>query len=183
MMRSSPTSWGWMARSLHWSMAVLIAGQIVLGKYAHELERSPEKLNLMMWHKSLGVCLIFLFVLRVLWRFVDQRPLPAQPGVPWERTAARLNHLALYALMLLIPISGWLMNSAKNIPFSLFRLVPWPSLMEPNEALGKLFGEWHENLVTVLLVLVAIHVAAALLHHFHRRENVLRRMLGLRAEP
>ena len=80
--------------------------------------------------------------------------------------------------MLAIPLSGWLMNSAKNVPFSLFRVIPWPALTGPDEALGEVFEELHEGLVTALVFLLALHVAAALWHHFFKRDRVLLRMLG-----
>jgi cytochrome b561 len=86
-------------------------------------------------------------------------------------------------LMITIPMSGWLMNSAKNIPFRLFRVVPWPDLLEPDADLGRMFEFWHGQLVTVLLALLCIHVAAALWHHFLRRDVTLLRMLGRREAP
>jgi cytochrome b561 len=178
MLRNSLTAWGSVARTFHWLMAVIIIGQVVLGKYAHGLDRTPEKLNLMMWHKSIGITLLLLVLLRLMWALISPRPRADSAAARWERTAAWLSHISLYVLMLAIPLSGWLMNSAKNVPFSLYRLVPWPTLIGPNEALGKVFEEWHESLVAVMLVLLLIHVAAALWHHFLKRDKVLLRMLG-----
>ena len=178
MMRNSSTSWGWVSRSLHWGMAVLIAIQVVLGKYSHDLDRSVEKLNLMMWHKSIGITLLFLVLIRLAWLVISRRPAPERPAPAWEKWLARISHVSLYALMIGIPISGWLMNSAKNVPFSLYRAVPWPALIAPDKVLGKIFEEWHEFLGNVLIVIVFIHVTAALWHHFHRKDSVLANMLG-----
>jgi len=163
-------------------MAILILGQVVLGKYAHELGRTPDKLSLMMWHKSIGITLLLLVLLRIAWALSNPRPLPDSSAPKWERAAAWLNHISLYLLMLAIPLTGWLMNSAKNVPFSLFRVIPWPSLLGPDEALGEIFEELHEGLVTVMVVLLGLHVAAALRHHYLKRDRVLLRMLG-REEP
>lgn len=177
MLRNTKTSWGWVARTLHWSMATLIIGQVVLGKYAHELGRTPQKLNLMMWHKSIGITLLFLVALRLLWALLNPRPQAASAMAKWELTAARISHISLYTVMFAIPLSGWLTNSAKNVPFSLFRLVPWPALIGPDEALGERLQEWHESLVALMLLLLTVHIGAALWHHFLKRDTVLLRML------
>lgn len=159
-------------------MAALLVSQVLLGRYAAALERSPEKLDLMLAHKSLGISLLLLVSLRLAWTWMNVVPSSLPGSAKWTRYAARLSHGALYALMVAIPVSGWLMNSAKNIPFRLFRLVPWPDLVKPDADLGHVFEFWHQQLVTVLLVLLCIHVAAALWHHFLRRDATLKRMLG-----
>jgi len=182
MLRNSATAWGVVARAFHWVMAILIIGQVVLGKYAHELGRTPQKLDLMMWHKSIGITLLLLVILRLLWALINSRPLPDAAVSAWERAAARLSHFGLYVLMFAVPLSGWLMNSAKNVPLSLYRLIPWPALIGPNESLGEDLEEWHEGLVATILVLLLIHAAAALWHHFVRKDKVLRRMLGMSKE-
>jgi cytochrome b561 len=164
-------------------MAVLILGQVALGKYAHELPLSPDKLNAMMWHKSMGVTLLLLAAMRMTWTWMHPRPTPEFVSASWQRMAARLNHVMLYVLMFAVPLSGWLMNSAKNMPFRIFRAIPLPSLIGPNESRGKLFQWWHEMLVIAILVLITIHVLAALWHHFSRRDDVLLRMLGIGAKP
>ena len=176
MLRNSTVEWGWVSRTLHWSMAALIFGQIILGKYAHELGRTPEKLNLMMWHKSIGITLLLLVVLRLLWTLLNPSPAPGPGTSRRERIAARLSHASLYALMFAIPLSGWLMNSAKNVPFSLYRVVPWPALIGPDKGLGKDLEDWHEGLVTAMLAVLVIHIGAALWHHFLRRDTILKRM-------
>ncbi len=183
MLRNSTTAWGWVARILHWLMAALIIGQAMLGKYAHELEPTPEKLNLMMWHKSIGITLLFLVLLRLSWRWVNPSPDVGFAAARWERAAARLNHIGLYALMFAIPLSGWLMNSAKNVPFSLYRTIPWPALIGPDKVLGELFAEWHEGLVLALLALLVLHIAAALWHHFLKKDTVLLHMLWSSKTP
>jgi cytochrome b561 len=119
----------------------------------------------------------------LLWALLNPKPAADTATPLWERTAARLNHISLYALLLAIPLSGWLMNSAKNVPFSLYRVIPWPALIGPDKALGERFQEWHEGLVSVMLVLLLIHVAAALWHHFLRRDEILLRMLWNNKSP
>jgi len=177
MMRNSRHGWGWVSRGLHWLMAIGILGQAWLGEFAHELARSPRKLDLMTWHKSIGITLLFLVVLRLVWSVLNRRPEP-MPGTPrWQLRSAALSHGLLYLLMLFVPLTGWLYHSAKNVPFSLYRVIPWPSLIEPSEALADVFEELHETGVVLLLSLIAAHAAAALWHHFWRHDQVLRRML------
>jgi len=176
-MRNTSESWGGLARFLHWSMAVLILAQVVLGKVGHEMARSPLKLEVLTWHKSLGVLLLALAVLRIAWRWIN--PTPAAPGAmpAWQRNAARLTHAALYLLLLAIPLSGWLLISAENVPFRVFWLVPWPSLTGPDEAIADMAEDAHEILATGLLWLLALHVGAALKHHFVDHDGVLANML------
>ena len=178
MLRNSANSWGWISRLLHWLMAALILVQITLGKYAHGLSISPQKLDLMMWHKSLGITLLLLALVRLAWTLSNPRPLSVTGAGFWLRSTARFSHLTLYTLMFAIPLSGWLMNSAKNFPFSFYRVFPLPSLIGPDEAMGKLFQAWHDGLVTALLVLLAAHVSAAFWHHLYQRDAVLLQMLG-----
>ncbi len=132
----------------------------------------------MMVHKSIGICLLLLVLIRLVWIRISPAPESLPGTANWTRLLSRLSHAALYALMITIPLSGWLMNSAKNVPLSLFRVVPWPNLMQPDAGLGKTFEFWHNQLVTLLLALLSIHVAAALWHHVSRGDATLRRMLG-----
>jgi cytochrome b561 len=181
MLNNSAQGWGLVARNLHWLMAALILFQAVLGKYAHELAISPQKLSLLVWHKSIGITLLFLVLIRLVWALSNRRPESPSDTQRWQQLAARISHGALYTLMIAVPVSGWLFNSAKNVPFRLFRTIPWPSLMDANEELAPALGEIHENLVIALFILVGIHASAALWHHFVRHDEVLRRML--RGEP
>jgi cytochrome b561 len=103
---------------------------------------------------------------------------PMEPaGTPWwQQRAARLSHILLYFLMLGLPISGWILNSASNFPMKVFWLVPWPDITGPSEKLAETAEEGHETLALLLVIVVTIHVAAALWHHFWKRDDVLRRM-------
>lgn len=159
-------------------MVLLFAGQITLGIYAEELRLSPLKLDLLVWHKSIGITLLLLAIFRLIWRVASSRPDPLPQTPHWEHKVAALSHALFYLLMIAVPVTGWLMNSAKNIPFKLFRLVPWPALVGPSEPWGGIFGQWHKSLVVAFIVLILLHVAAALRHHFIKRDQVLNRMLG-----
>jgi len=170
-------SWSRTARSLHWLMALLILLQAVVGWIGHEMERSPLKVDVLTAHKSLGITLLMLAVLRLLWRWTHPAP-PHPAGSPrWQLWAARLTHVALYILMIALPLSGWLVASTSIVPWKLWWLIPWPRIAAADKTLHEIAQDVHEALVWWLVAVLAVHVAAALWHHFAKRDTVLLRML------
>ena len=175
--RNSSDSWGAIARVLHWLIAALILGQFVIGSIAEEMKLTPAKLDLFVWHKSIGVTVLALAVLRLAWRLGN--PPPAAPaGTPrWERRIATVAHWALYVLLFVVPLSGWWISDASRVPFKAFFLMPMPDLIATDRSLQETAAEIHEVLTMSLLIVVLGHVAAALRHHFLLHDDVLRRML------
>lgn len=179
-LRNTPRRWGAVAMTLHWVMAALVLAMIPLGWVAEGWPLSRTKVELFAWHKSLGVLLLALALGRALWRLFDPAPpLPASMG-RLERVLAGASHLALYGLLLAMPLSGWVINSAANFPFKVFGLVPLPALVAPDKATQRLAEDLHLYLFWALAALLALHVAAALRHHFWLRDDVLARMLPRR---
>ncbi len=165
------------ARLLHWLMAALLIGLLALGFYMSDLPLSPEKLQLYAWHKWAGVTAFILLAIRLLWRATHRPPaLPASMSATAQRMA-HLGHLALYALMIAIPLSGWLMSSAKGFQTVYFGVLPIPDLLAKNPELGELLATLHGGLNLLLVLTVLGHAAAALKHHFVDKDDVLRRML------
>jgi len=165
------------AKTLHWVMAIGILATFAFGLYMHDLPLSPEKLRYYSWHKWAGVTLFLLVLVRLFWR-VTHRPPAAPAHLPrWQVMAAEGAHHALYLLMLAIPLSGWLMSSAKGFQTVWFGVVPLPDLLGKDKALGDLLQTTHMLLNYLLISIVVVHVGAALKHHFLDRDNVLRRML------
>ena len=165
------------ARLLHWLMAALLIGLLALGFYMSDLPLSPEKLQLYSWHKWAGVTAFILLAIRLLWRATHRPPaLPASMSATAQRMA-HLGHLALYALMIAIPLSGWLMSSAKGFQTVYFGVLPIPDLLAKNPELGELLATLHGGLNLLLALTVLGHAAAALKHHFVDKDDVLRRML------
>ena len=164
------------ARSLHWLMALLLAGLVALGVYMADLPLSPEKFQYYAWHKWAGVTAFVLVCARLLWRAAH--PAPAMPASTSAaaRLAAQAGHLALYGLMIAIPLTGWLMSSAKGFQTVWFGVLPIPDLLAREPALGELLAEVHEALNWTMVALVAGHVGAALYHQFVLRDGTLRRM-------
>jgi len=166
-----------MAIALHWLIALLMLGLVALGFTMHELRLSPLKLRLVNWHKWVGVSVFALALLRLAWRATHPAPpLPGAMSAPL-RAAATLLHVVLYALMFLIPLSGWVMSSAKGFQTVWFGVLPLPNLVGRDPALGERLLQLHLGLNLLLLLLLAGHVAAALKHHVLDRDDVLVRML------
>ena len=171
------TSWSAPARFFHWLVAALVLVQIALGLAAIAWRLSPAKLSLFVWHKSVGLLILAIMALRLLWRLTHPTPgLPA--GTPeWERRAARASHLLLYVVMIALPLSGWVIASASGIPFSIFWQVPLPQIVATDKAIADAAARVHLWLLIVFAALVVVHVAAALRHHYVKRNDVLLRML------
>jgi len=165
------------AKALHWLMAILFFGLLALGFYMHDLPLSPEKLKLYSWHKWAGVTAFLLVLVRLAWRVTHLPPaLPASmPRI--MQLAAHAGHFALYALMIAIPLSGWLMSSAKGFQTVWFGVLPIPDLLDKNKELGDLLAIVHKGLNLLFVAVLAGHIGAALKHHFIDRDDILTRML------
>ena len=165
-----------LAKALHWLMAALLIGLLSLGFYMADLPLSPDKLQLYAWHKWVGVTVFALVWLRLLWR-ITHRP-PAYPD-SMSRTLQLLahgGHWALYALMIAIPLTGWLMSSAKGFQTVWWGVWPIPDLLAKDKELGHSLQEVHEALNWLLVLLISGHAAAALKHHWVDRNDILTRM-------
>lgn len=188
-LKNSPEGWGLPARLLHWGMALLILGLLGLGWYMVNVVGTGDlvlRFRLTQLHKSFGFVVFALALLRLGWRLANPTP-TEPPGHAWEKAAARAAHLALYGLMLALPLSGWLMASAspmndpgafpfqvRNMVFGLFEL---PDPIHPGDRrLEALFKAVHWWAALALAVLLIAHAGAALMHHLIRRDRVLLRM-------
>lgn len=165
------------AMSLHWLIALMLFGMFGFGLYMVELPLSPQKLKFYSYHKWAGVTVFLLVLARLAWR-ITHRP-PALPAdIPaWQVTAAKAGHHLLYLLMVIVPLSGWLMSSAKGFQTVWFGVLPLPDLLDKDEALGEALLLTHRLLNWFFMLVVAGHVLAALKHHFIDRDGLLSRML------
>jgi len=174
--RSTPSRWGAVTRLFHWGMLLLIGAIIPVGIYMTDLPLGPAKLRVYALHKSIGLTLLGLAALRLLWRLGERRPaLPPMPA--WQGRAAAATHVLLYVLMFVIPLSGWLYNSAAGFPLQWFHLVNLPALAAADPGLKALAKEAHVTGVVTLIAIVALHAAAALKHHFVDHDGTLQAML------
>jgi cytochrome b561 len=175
--RIPPARYGAVAQSFHWIIAALVVTQFVLANLEDDLPIGAHKLALLARHKSVGMTILMLAVLRLLWRLWNPPPaLP--PGMkPVERVLARASHYTFYVLLFAMPITGWMMSSAKNYSVSWFGLFTWPNLIGKNEAAFDFLRSTHHILSDALFVIAVLHILAALKHHFWNKDDVLLRML------
>jgi cytochrome b561 len=176
-LKNTAEKYGPIAQLFHWTIVVLVITQFALALRADDLPRGAALLKTLTLHKSIGITIFTLAVLRLLWRWVN--PVPPMPSTAphWQHLAARISHIGLYALLLVMPLFGWMMSSARNFPVSWFGLFTLPDLVPANKAAYEFFHEGHEILGIVLFLLAILHAAAALKHQFIDRDDVLMRML------
>lgn len=164
------------AKSLHWLTALMLFGLLAMGLFMKDLPLSPEKLQLYSWHKWAGVTVFLLTLARIGWRIQHPPPpLPLSMG-RGAQAAAHAGHLLLYALMIAIPLSGWLMSSAKGFQTVWFGIIPLPDLVGKDKALGESLGLIHQWLNFTLMAAVLLHIAAAIKHRVIDKDDVLARM-------
>ncbi|MBX3476399.1 MAG: cytochrome b [Brevundimonas sp.] len=163
--------------TLHWAIAALVVGQIVLITLA-EGASGPDRGLWIMLHKSGGATILVLTLLRLGWR-VAHPAIPLPVSTPrWQRVAARLTHVAFYVVLLALPLTGWLAGSAAGRGFEYYGLFDWPLLpIGGGRPLARSLMDLHHALPKLLYVLLFLHVAGALKHQLLDRDNVLRRML------
>jgi cytochrome b561 len=177
--KNQPARYTTVAQLLHWVIAALIVTQFALAWTADDLPLGMHKLALLARHKSVGMTVFMLAILRLLWRFKNPPPeLPAGMTLI-ERTLARATHIAFYVLLFAMPITGWTMSSAKNYSVSWFGLFTWPNLVAPNDTAFNILKSTHDYLSYALFAIAVLHILAALKHHFWNKDDVFLRMLPL----
>ena len=177
--RNGPTTWGHIAKLLHWLGAVLILVLLAHGWWMTHLAARAGRLQHFQLHATIGFYLLLLLALRLAWRLGNAVPDLPEELPAWRRAAARGAHWLLYFLMFFVSISGWMVADTFRQPLetALFGFVPVPHLLDASyRSFRGLIEETHAVSSYVLLVLVAVHFAGALNHHFWQKNNVLRRM-------
>jgi cytochrome b561 len=165
-----------LAKALHWAVAVIVIGLIPVGLIMADLKPGPLQDRLFVLHESFGVTLLALMVLRAVTRWRG-RPAP-YPGLePWERRLSTGVHHALFALLLITPVLGWLALSAYGLGPSFFGLAELPHLLPKDEPLSKILFPIHETCALLIAGLATLHVAGALRHALVKRDDLIWRML------
>lgn len=170
------------AMILHWLVALLIVLNFVAVWVAQEMPK-PERMQIMANHKAIGITVLFLSVIRILWRITHRPPPFQRTQQPWERALAHGVHALFYFAMIGIPLTGWSMVSGRG-PVSVFGLFSVPALPVPtDEGSSDLFFTAHEKLAILMLALFALHIAGALKHQFVDRDRTLGRMIPFLRAP
>ena len=180
----TPQRYSAVARILHWSVAALIVVQYLLAelaKWAEQQSQPLEQLALLANHKSIGITIFGLAIARIAWRIMVPPPTLPQTMPVWQLRSAAIAHALLYLLLFALPITGWLMSSAKSYSVSWFNLIVLPDFIGPSADLADQLVNMHILLGDALLFLAAIHIGAALMHALAHRDGVLSRMLDARS--
>lgn len=176
-LRNDDRRYGALAQGLHWLIAALIIALFGIGWVMEDMPLGPDKIRIYNIHKSIGVTVLALMVIRLAWRWISPPPpLPAHMPA-WEQTAAKATHVLIYLLVFAQPIIGILHSNAANFPVVVFNTLILPSVIAPDEELKKLLVGAHHWLANVIAVLILLHIGAALRHHFMIKDDILRRML------
>jgi len=179
-MRDTKLKFGAITKLFHWAIALLVLIAICLVYYTKWVlpPHSPTGGYLINnLHKPIGMTILGLAILYLIWRFSNTRPSFPSSMQPWEKIAAKLVHYLLFLSIILMPISGFIMSVAAGYPPNYFDLYQVPQFIQKNEAMAKFFFETHGIVGNITIALVAIHLLAALKHHFINRDDVLTRML------
>jgi cytochrome b561 len=178
MIGNTNASWGSISRWFHWILAAIIIGMLAFGWWMNHIAARPDRLFYRSIHADIGYVVLVLMVLRLIWRGVNPTPaLPAETP-PWRRIAARINHGALYLVTIVVVMLGWAHSGAHTPDYaSWFGLFRVPQFTSPDKAMAGRYEDLHIYAAYVLLALIAIHLIAALWHHFIARDRVMGRMV------
>jgi cytochrome b561 len=173
---TSPARYTGVAIALHWLLAALVLGQIAFGWYLQEIPRStPARTVYVNLHKSTGLTIGLLILLRLCWRLAHKAP-PLPVSMPaWERVAARTSHIALYACMLIMPVAGYLASNFSKFGVNYFNVILLPPWGIDDKRLYAVFNTTHVVTSYVFATLIVVHILAAL-RHLSLRDGVFRRM-------
>lgn len=181
LVAQAPSRYSNVAIVLHWLLALVVLCIFAVGAYMSDLPVSPLKLKLYNYHKWAGITFLALSLLRLLWRLTHRPPaLPAsiELAMPnWQSKAYHATHYALYALFFAVPLLGWSYSSAAGFPVVLFGVLPLPDFMTVDKEFAKSIKEVHGIAAFSLIALAALHIAAAIKHHFFDKDGLINRML------
>lgn len=178
MIKNTINTYGSVTKNLHWLIAVLVIGMLAFGYVLGYIpDNNPMKSTLIGLHKSVGLTILLLIILRICWRFVNVQPSLPITVPPWEKLAARTVQAGFYITLLVMPISGWLMTSFGGHPAMFWGWFNAALPVTKNTDLAKNIFTVHAVVAWIIIALLILHVGAAFKHHFIEKNNVLRRML------
>lgn len=177
LLKNTPEEWGAVSKLLHWVVVALVLVMAWLGLTMGDLPNGPDKAATYALHKSIGLTVLAVVAVRLGWRLVAGAAAPVAGTPRWQARIATATHWALYALLLAMPLSGWLLNSAAGSPLQWFGLVDIPAIAGQDHTLRERAVDAHELLFWALALLALLHAAAAFYHHLFVGDATLARML------
>lgn len=179
MFKNSTQGYGLISIALHWGVAVAVVGLFTVGLWMHGLDYdNPWYNKAPYWHKSFGVLLIAIMMFRIVWRLANPVPAPLLGHKPWEKLGAKLVHFSLYALVLAMLPTGYLITTAKGHGLNVFNLFDIPAMITDVENMEDIAGETHEIIAFTIMGLAGIHALGAIKHHFINKDITLLRIFG-----
>lgn len=177
MVRDNTTTYGWLTKSLHWLIAIIILLQLLLG-VSFDYLPSSWQMPAYSLHKSFGLLLLALAIIFVLWRMINPKPQYPATMKPWEKLLAYAVRISLYFLLIAMPLSGWIMSTAAGYPPQFFGLATIPAPFIPHSTpIASKAVELHELFAWIISILIALHFLAALKHAFINKDGIMRRMI------
>ncbi len=173
--KNTSNIYGFVSKNFHWIMTVLIVFNFTLGIFLDDLESGPVKFLLFSIHKSTGIVVLMLLILRFFWRVVNVVPVPLGK-IKFLNILAKLGHYSFYFILLTITLSGWIYSSAKGYPVNVFGLFSVPTLVEKNNEIAKIAINIHFVSVYVFITVLSLHVLISLVHHYILKDKTLSRM-------
>ena len=177
--RNTTERYGIVAQGFHWIVALCVIGLLIVGLLMTEMKQGPDMFKVYALHKSVGITVLVLAVLHLIWKLSNAHPRSLPTHQKWEKFLATLVHVFLYFAIIGMPLSGWIMSSAKGYPVNLFWIegLTLPNLVGPSEEVAKRANQFHELAAYALIAAIGLHFAGALKHHVIDKDSTLRRMI------
>ena len=174
-LKNTLDSYGLISKNLHWILAVLLLLNFSLGFVMGELEKGPLRSSLFHFHKSMGILLLGLIILRLLWRVINTAPTSLSNNKLIKRTS-KFIHYSFYLILLIVTFSGWIYSTARAGPVDVFGLFYMPAIVEKNDIIGQIAKDIHIYSVYIFISFLVIHIFASIYHHFFLKDKTLKRM-------
>ena len=174
-LKNTPDSYGLISKNLHWILAVLFLLNFFLGFFMGELDRGPLRSSFFHFHKSMGILLLGLIILRLLWRIINTAPVPLSNN-QIINIISKFVHHSFYLILLIVTFSGWIYSTARAGPVDVFGLFYMPAIIEKNDLIAQIAKDVHIYSVYIFIFFVIFHVFASIYHHFFLKDKTLKRM-------
>ena len=173
--KNTLSSYGFVSKNFHWIMAMIILFNFTLGYFMGDLDKGPLRFFIFNLHKSLGILVLVLIILRLFWRLINLAPAPLSQNYLLNKLSKAV-HYFFYFILLVMTFSGWTYSSARGGPINVFGLFSVPALVEKNNEIAKIAINIHTLSVYVFIAFVGLHILASLYHHYFLKDKTLKRM-------
>ena len=174
-LKNTTDNYGFISKNLHWILAVLLLLNFSLGFVMVDLERGALRSSLFHFHKSMGILLLGLIILRLLWKVINTAPIHLSNNQLIKKIS-KFVHYSFYLILLIVTFSGWIYSTARAGPVDVFGLFYMPAIVEKNDVIGKIAKDVHIYSVYIFISFAVIHILASIYHHFFLKDKTLKRM-------